>query len=276
MSGRVQNNPDCFWVLLKPLQQSPQLCPQHSHPWEYEWFYCREGGGIQVVGEWQRQISVGQLLLIPPGEPHVFCADAATGCRCDVLMQPQDWFDGDDDASREAAQLMTMLRQTVARHGYLLELPAEAAAKAGLWMSQMQGWLQKPRFGNAMRLAGAMHGVLLAASHVPGADKFLTVRTLAQDEAIGRLLYFLHNHLGECITVGEALQITSLKKSAFHPRFQKATGMTFCRYLNQLRLKAVEDMTGQGLPLVQAIKQCGFGSRSNYFEQRKNCREEQI
>ncbi len=275
MSGKVRNNPDCFWVFLKPLQQPPQLCPQHSHPLEYEWFYCREGGGVQVVGDWQRQITVGQLLLIPPGAPHVFCADAATGCRCDVLMQPQEWFDGGDEAAREGAQLMKFLRQFVSRHGYLLDLPAESAARAGLWMSQMQGWLQTPQFGNAMRLAGAMHGILLAASHVQGAEKFLTVKNSVKDEAIGRLLYFLHNHLSECITLDEALQMTELKKSAFHPRFQKATGMTFCRYINHLRIKAVEDMIAQGLPLAQAIKQCGFGSRSNYFFQRKNCREEQ-
>jgi len=270
MSGIVQNNPDCFWVFLKPLQQPPQLCPQHSHPLEYEWFYCREGGGVQVVGDWQQQITVGQLLLIPPGAPHVFCADAATGCRCDVLMQPQDWFDHDDAASREAAQLMKFLRQTIARRGYLLDLPPEHAGRVNEWMRQMQSWSKKPQFGNSMRFSGAMHGVLLAASHVPEADKYLTAGNAAADEVIAGLLYFLHNHLSGRISVDDALQVTGLKKSAFHPRFQKATGLTFCRYINQLRLKAVENMLERGVPLSQAIKQCGFGSRSNYFFQRKN------
>lgn len=275
MSGIVRNNPDCFWVFLKPLQQPPQFCPQHSHPWEYEWFYCREGGGIQVVGDWQQQITVGQLLLIPPGAPHVFCADAATGCRCDVLMQPQEWFDGEDPAAREGAQLMKFLRASVSRRGYLLDLPQEHTRKVAEWMRQMQNWLKAPRFGNAMRLNGAMHGVMLAVSQLPEAAKFLTAQSLAKDEVIGRLLYFLHNHLSENISVDEALQITNLKKSAFHPRFQKATGTTFCRYINHLRVKAVEDMIDRGASLESAIRQCGFGSRSNYFEQRKNCRAEQ-
>ena len=91
MGSRIQNHRNGIVTLaphLLPERRPLAELPTHRHEGEFEWFFCAEGGGVQAVGNWREPMRPGQLLLIPPGEPHVFAADPACGCHCEVLMMP--------------------------------------------------------------------------------------------------------------------------------------------------------------------------------------------
>ena len=84
MGSRIQNHRNGIVTLaphLLPERRPLAELPTHRHEGEFEWFFCAEGGGVQAVGNWREPVRPGQLLLIPPGEPHVFAADPACGCR---------------------------------------------------------------------------------------------------------------------------------------------------------------------------------------------------
>ena len=55
-------------------------------------------------------------------------------------------------------------------------------------------------------------------------------------------------------TAEEALRITGMSRSAFHVHFQEATGLTFCQYLNDLRLATAEHLISEGVSPEEAAK----------------------
>lgn len=268
---KVQNNPYAFDVYLPPEHRPYEHCPQHSHHGEFEWFYCRKGGGVQLVGQWSSEVSEGQLLLIPPDMPHVFCGELKTGCNCDVMMLPPKALKGNDEPSKEAAALLNFWKQHVLDHGFLLSLPADAANRGGELMRNISEASRNVGFGSALRIRNATDELLSLAFKLPQPPRFRPSSEFTRrDEKIETLLYYLDNNFSRHIIVDDALKVTGMSRSAFHPRFQAVTGMTFCRYLNRLRLKAVESMVQNGYAPENAARHCGFFSRSNFYQQRKN------
>lgn len=268
---KVQNNPYAFDVYLPPEHRPYEHCPQHSHHGEFEWFYCRKGGGVQLVGQWSGEVSEGQLLLIPPDMPHVFCGELKTGCNCDVMMLPPEALKGNDEPSKEATALLSFWKRHVLDHGFLLPLPSDAANRGGELIRNISETSKKGGFGSALRIRNATDELLSLAFELPQPPRFRPSSEFSRrDEKIETLLYYLDNNFSRHITVDDALKVTGMSRSAFHPRFQAVTGMTFCRYLNRLRLKAVESMVKNGYAPENAARHCGFFSRSNFYQQRKN------
>ncbi len=263
LSSEVRNNPvepKFFPVHLLPHNNAPELVPQHSHPRNYEWFFCVSGGGIQVVDHWQGRMTPGRLAVIPPGRPHVFCADPG-GCDCEVLMLPPDWLEGTGAIMAEARNLLNFWKEYVETSGFRAELPPEAVEVVRNALRGRQG----------LGLCGAVFALLELAFRLPRPP----VRPAAepQDEAIRSVLCHLNNHFSRKITVNDAVRIAGISRSTFHRRFQAVTGLTFCRYLNRQRLTAVEWLANAGVPRDEAARRCGFGSRSNYYQQLKLERE---
>ncbi len=263
MSSKVQNNPTCpdfFPVHLSHWKRKPELAPQHNHPGLFEWFFCVDGGGIQLVNQWQCRVTPGNLIIIPPGLPHVFCADAS-GCNCQVLMLSANYFEGTGEIMNEAKYILDFWEKYTRIYGYKAEIPAETAHNIRTELNGKQG----------IGMCAAIFSLLETAfllQHPPSRPEAGN-----KDTAIQEVLYYLNNHFAEKITVTDALRISGLSRSSFHRRFFNATGITFCRYLNRLRLNAVNWMTTSGMTKEEAAKHCGFTSRSNYYQQMRQERE---
>ncbi len=273
ISINVRNYPNKpYWIqpFLKPYGKAPEQVPQHSHGGEYEWFFCRSGGGIQLVEDWQCTVEPGQLLLIPPGLAHVFCS-WPEGCQCDVVMLPSQYLQHEgDEAALEAQALLNYWKQYVTEHGYLIDLDEDAAAKCRKLFARIRRTFGEYGFGRMVKTHALTYELLALAfafKHPP--PKTLSV-TESCDEQIQNILFYLDNHFYDRLAVEDVIRIGGMSRSSFHQRFQKATGMTFCRYLNRLRLDAVEKLHHMGMNLEEAALQCGFGSRSNYYQQRRN------
>ena len=245
------------------------------HPDEYEWFYCCEGGGIQAVGQWRQRVKVGDLLLIPPGKPHVFCA-SESGCRTAVLMQSVRYCVGDTTASSEAAFLMDHLKRYVEKNGYLLPLSEADSKTCGETLHRIMDLQKKPAFGNAMRVNSLLGAMLEIGFHLPEPPRGPVSPDSGDPERrISELLFYLDSMYIRPVTVEEALRITGMSRSAFHVHFQEATGLTFCQYLNDLRLATADHLISEGVPPDEAARRSGFTSRSNYYQQRRNRRRQE-
>ena len=269
---KIRVIPNVLDVYLHPFQGDVSSCRQHVHPDEYEWFYCCEGGGIQAVGQWRQRVKPGDLLLIPPGQPHVFCA-SESGCRTAVLMQSVRYYVGESSAASEAAFLLEHMTHYVKKNGYLLPLSEEDSRRCGEIVHEIMDLQKKPAFGNALRI-NSLIGIMLEIGlrlpeppHGPVASD-----TGDPERRISELLFYLDSMYIRPVTVEEALRITGMSRSSFHIHFQQATGQTFCQYLNDLRLATAEHLIAEGVPPDEAAKRSGFTSRSNYYQQRRNRR----
>ena len=267
---KIRVMPNVLDVYLHPFQGDVSTCRQHMHPDEYEWFYCCEGGGIQAVGQWRQRVKVGDLLLIPPGKPHVFCA-SESGCRTAVLMQSVRYCVGDTTAASEAAFLMDHLKRCVEKNGYLLPLSEADSKSCGEILHRIMDLQKKPSFGNALRVNSLLGCMLEIGFHLPEPPRGpVSPDTGDPERRISELLFYLDSMYVRPVTVEEALRITGMSRSAFHVHFQEATGLTFCQYLNDLRLATAEHLISEGVPPEEAAKRSGFTSRSNYYQQRRN------
>ena len=269
---KIRVMPNVLDVYLHPFQGDVSSCRQHVHPDEYEWFYCCEGGGIQAVGQWRKRIKVGDLLLIPPGQPHVFCA-SENGCRTAVLMQSVRYFVGESSAASEAAFLLEHLTRYVEKNGYLLPLSEEEGLRCGEIMRRIMDLQRKPAFGNALRVNSLIGSLLEIGFSLPDPPRGPVATDAGDPERrISELLFYLDSMYIRPVTVEEALKITGMSRSSFHIHFQEATGQTFCQYLNDLRLATAEHLISEGVPPDEAAKRSGFTSRSNFYQQRRNRR----
>ena len=269
---KIRVMPNVLDVFLDPFQGDVSSCRQHTHPDEYEWFYCCEGGGIQAVGQWRRRVKVGDLLLIPPGEPHVFCA-SENGCRTLVLMQSVRYFTGESSAASEASFLMEHLTRFVRKNGYLLPLSDEDTRLSGDIVNAIMDLQKRPAFGNALRIATLLGNLLEIGFRLPEPPRGpVAADTGDPERRISELLFYLDSMYIRPVTVEEALKITGMSRSSFHVHFQETTGQTFCQYLNDLRLATAEHLISEGVSPDEAAKRSGFTSRSNYYQQRRNRR----
>ena len=175
MGTRIQNHRNGIVTLapcLLPERRPLSELPTHRHEGEFEWFFCVAGGGTQAVGSWQHSVRPGQLLLIPPGEPHVFAARSPGGCRCEVLMMPFGFPEGEDKVAVEARQLLGFWRKRVQERGFIAELPERAARRGGELMRRIRRWSEQPGFGDTLRTHAALLELLALAFELDDPPRF--------------------------------------------------------------------------------------------------------
>ena len=124
---------------------------------------------------------------------------------------------------------------------------------------------------------------LVSCAHEENSDaEALTFKEFQQvhpelkgEEAEQKYQEYLDSMYVRPVTVEEALRITGMSRSAFHVHFQESTGLTFCQYLNDLRLATADHLIAEGVPPDEAAMRSGFTSRSNYYQQRRNRRRQE-
>jgi mannose-6-phosphate isomerase-like protein (cupin superfamily) len=62
--------------------------PLHVHDGEEETFYVLEGTAVFLVGQERRELSAGDLVVVPRGVPHTLASTGATPLRMLVLVSP--------------------------------------------------------------------------------------------------------------------------------------------------------------------------------------------
>ena len=269
---KIRVKPNVLDVYLSPYHGDVSASRQHLHPDEYEWFHCCEGGGIQAVGQWRGRVKPGDTLLIPPGVPHVFCA-SEQGCRTYVLMLSVRYFSGERASDSEASFLLEHMSRFVEKNGYLLPLSESDRAKCGSIFHSILELQETPAFGNALRINSLIGNLLEIGFHLPEPPRPpIPPDTGVCERRISELLFYLDSMYVQPVTVEDALEITGMGRSSFHLHFQRATGQTFCQYLNDLRLAVAEHLIRDGVPPDEAAHRSGFLSRSNYYQQRRNRR----
>ena len=159
--------------------------------------------------------------------------------------------------------------------GFIAGLPEEAARRGGELMRRIRRWSERPAFGGTLRTHAALLELLALAFELDDPPRYRPgTATPEHDAAIETVLYFLDNHFSRRISVAEAAQLAGMSRSVFHRRFTRETGMSFCVYLNRLRLRAAEALIADGASAENAAARCGFFSRSNFFDQRRRYGEE--
>jgi two-component system response regulator YesN len=86
-----------------------------------------------------------------------------------------------------------------------------------------------------------------------------------QDRGIGRALAFTREHAGESVSVAQVARVAGFAPDYFSRLFRREQGVTFRKYLQDLRLERAKQMLGDtALSVDQIQKLAGFRTRTHF------------
>lgn len=203
----------------------------NSHP-QWELSHVVSGGGVRIIGGDAEPIAEGEVVLIPPGIPHVWHFDSSKtdseGCISNITV----FF---DDGTLEG--LVAILPETAEYISKIRELK-EALAYTGETRDNIVATLYSMRGKTADARVPYMLRLLSLLAETDngkraGCDKSLT-RT---QQRLEKVRTYCHCNYARDISLDEVARYAGMNKSAFCTFMKRHAGKTFSQFVNELRLE---------------------------------------
>lgn len=201
---------------------------------------CTHGSGWCEINGVRHPVSAGQVVLIPPGTPHMYGANDAAPWTLWWLHV----------VGRDLAEFLRVASVTQAAP--VREL-SNVYRVVSLVEEVVHAMESDPTFAGTLAASGAAWHLmaLLYAERTAG-----TPRVSAIDQA----REYLRQHVTERVSVEELARMANLSSSHFAARFRQETGSSPLRYQTQLRMaRARELLDTTDLPVGLVANEVGYG-----------------
>lgn len=252
-----------------PINQSLQVYRQVlSEPFETHWhdFYeigfVLAGLGEHVLNGATQPLQRGSLFLLTPADFHMISPRSG---------DPLVLFNVIFQADMLKEEVYRLLFQDLACY-HLLFSPAEAG-EIERDFERLLAESQTCKVGSHLIMAGALERILIelyrksqVAPHTP--------REVAteQHQKLSMSLIYVHHHFREPLCLEEVARQVHLSPSYFSECFHSVYGISFQRYLQELRLRfAISLLSAAQLPVSHICSASGFQTLSHFeraFKQR--------
>jgi AraC-like DNA-binding protein len=237
----------------------------HFHP-EYEIHLITSTTGKYFVGDFIGSFTPGNLVMIGPNLPHNWVSsvphDEPVDERCLVLQFDADFIARAIDAFPEFRRVEALL--DASRWG-LLFTPATGAAAEPILREMLgaQGMRRVTLFIDLLDLLVQSEEPAALASEAYRADPARYAGT-----RINHVLAFIGKNLSQELRETELAELAGQSVSAFSRYFRRHTGVSFVRYVNQLRINLACQLLMSGeLNITDICYQVGFNNLSNFNRQ---------
>ncbi|TDG10947.1 AraC family transcriptional regulator [Paraburkholderia guartelaensis] len=237
----------------------------HFHP-EYEIHLITATTGKYFVGDFIGSFMPGNLVMIGPNLPHNWVSsvphDEPVDERCLVLQFDADFIARALDAFPEFRRVEPLL--DASRWGLLFTPETGAAAEPILReMLGAQGMRRVTLFIDLLELLVQSEEPAALASEAYRADPARYAGT-----RINHVLAFIGKNLSQELRETELAELAGQSVSAFSRYFRRHTGVSFVRYVNQLRINLACQLLMSGeLNITDICYQVGFNNLSNFNRQ---------
>ncbi|MCP3723403.1 AraC family transcriptional regulator [Paraburkholderia sp. CNPSo 3272] len=237
----------------------------HFHP-EYEIHLITATTGKYFVGDFIGSFTPGNLVMIGPNLPHNWVSsvphDEPVDERCLVLQFDADFIARAIDAFPEFRRVEVLL--DASRWGLLFTPETGAAAEPILReMLGAQGMRRVTLFIDLLDLLVQSEEPAALASEAYRADPARYAGT-----RINHVLAFIGKNLSQELRETELAELAGQSVSAFSRYFRRHTGVSFVRYVNQLRINLACQLLMSGeLNITDICYQVGFNNLSNFNRQ---------
>lgn len=250
--------------------------PSHLVRWHYhddfELHLIVASTGKVFVGDHVGGFGPGHLVLTGPRLPHNWISqtapDEVVELRDLVIQFRMDLMSGMARHAPELNSIMPMLER--ARHGIeFRSVDVELAKRAFREVRDAHG---AQRIACLLNLLGT-----LAAEQDYELLSTLAIRSRAdqasQDKIQTVTQYIIDNYAGE-ITLSEMASLVGMNDSSFSRFFSRATGNSFVRFVNRVRIsKACELLTQTDRPITEICFETGFNNVANFNRRFRELRE---
>ncbi len=245
----------------------------HCHP-EIELICFHKGSGTQFVGDSVLDFRAGDAVIVGSNLPHYWRFDYEAALE-----------------SPDSKPYSTVIHFQPDIFGEpFVNLPE---------MMGLRGLLKKASRGLLVRFSepGNIHKMMFAATETTGMEKMMlflsclqeiaqskTGRPLSsigfsykfdQNEAesnrLGKIYDFSLNHYHRPYLLDEVASVANLSPTSFCRYFKSATGKTYSRFLQELRIgQACKQLLGSAVPVKQISYNVGYRNLTSFYETFKN------
>ncbi len=260
----VQNNEgssfSCFRVICEDLTEDHGW---HYHP-EYELVWHIKGGGTCFVGDWVESYSSGDMMLIGPNLPHCWHSSPLSPEEDSelIVIQFSAQCFGSGFMELPESSLINRLLLNARRGLSISGETALAAADLVNDLSRQQG--MEKLLGLISLLNCLALSEELQALATPDYNLHSDINETNR-RRIERIYEFVRTNLGEEIHQPDIAERVGLTSQGFSRFFKKATGLTFVKFVNMIRInEACRLLVRENLDITQIAYICGYQNISNF------------
>ena len=231
----------------------------HQHP-EIELTLILSGAGQRFVGDSIEAYHAGDLMLLGSNLPHTWASHPGTDTPHTAVVAQFDpaWLSEMLSNTPEAGAVLKLLHRS--RRGLRFTGPALVHA-----MQELPGLLDVRGLDRVLGLIKLLNTLAHGRGTKPLASPAYDPHEHRADSRVDRVCRFLHDHATEPITQAQAADLIHMSGPAFSRFFRQRVGMTYSRYLHELRIgHACRLLLDTDIPITQACFESGFNNLSNF------------
>ena len=229
----------------------------HAHDF-LELYYFLDGSVTYYIEDQVYDLCHGDLLIIPAGKMHrpVIANEHAAYERMVLWITPQYLQSIDSPAGDLQKNL-----QKVGEHGYCVPFRGDETVFVTALLKKLL-YMQKndtdPKF-----CAGAVELYLWTIFRSYGV---IDTTHRNETQVIPQVIRYITEHFGEPLTLEDIAAEFFVSKSYLNRHFKAYTNSTVYAYIMALRLTHARRMLREGIPAVEAGRECGFSDYSTFYK----------
>lgn len=229
----------------------------HAHDF-LELYYFLDGSVTYYIEDQVYDLCPGDLLIIPAGKMHrpVIANEHAAYERMVLWITPQ-YLHGIDSPAGDLQKNL----QKVGEHGYCVPFRGDETVFVTALLKKLL-YMQKndtdPKF-----CAGAVELYLWTIFR-----SYSVIDTTHRNETqvIPQVIRYITEHFSEPLTLEDIAAEFFVSKSYLNRHFKAYTNSTVYAYIMALRLTHARRMLREGIPAVEAGRECGFSDYSTFYK----------
>lgn len=229
----------------------------HAHDF-LELYYFLDGSVTYYIEDQVYDLCPGDLLIIPAGKMHrpVIANEHAAYERMVLWITPQYLQNIDSPAGDLQKNL-----QKVGEHGYCVPFRGDETVFVTALLKKLL-YMQKsdtdPKF-----CAGAVELYLWTIFRSYGV---IDTTHRNETQVIPQVIRYITEHFSEPLTLEDIAAEFFVSKSYLNRHFKAYTNSTVYAYIMALRLTHARRMLREGIPAVEAGRECGFSDYSTFYK----------
>ena len=229
----------------------------HAHDF-LELYYFLDGSVTYYIEDQVYDLCPGDLLIIPAGKMHrpVIANEHAAYERMVLWITPQ-YLQGIDSPAGDLQKNL----QKVGEHGYCVPFRGDETVFVTALLKKLL-YMQKndtdPKF-----CAGAVELYLWTIFRSYGV---IDTTHRNETQVIPQVIRYITEHFSEPLTLEDIAAEFFVSKSYLNRHFKAYTNSTVYAYVMALRLTHARRMLREGIPAVEAGRECGFSDYSTFYK----------
>lgn len=229
----------------------------HAHDF-LELYYFLDGSVTYYIEDQVYDLCPGDLLVIPAGKMHrpVIANEHAAYERMVLWITPQ-YLQGIDSPAGDLQKNL----QKVGEHGYCVPFRGDETVFVTALLKKLL-YMQKndtdPKF-----CAGAVELYLWTIFRSYGV---IDTTHRNETQVIPQVIRYITEHFSEPLTLEDIAAEFFVSKSYLNRHFKAYTNSTVYAYIMALRLTHARRMLREGIPAVEAGRECGFSDYSTFYK----------